>query len=396
MDIKQAIKNLAENYFEEVRLIRRHIHQNPELSYEEYKTSEYISALLDEFGISYKNGIVKTGIIAKVEGKNPGKKIIALRADMDALPVQEQNNISYKSQVDNVMHACGHDVHSSSLLGTIKILDKIRDHFEGTVLFIFQPGEERVPGGAKLMIAEGALDDPKPELIIGQHVMPYMDVGTVGFKEGIYMASSDEIYITVKGKGGHAAMPDQINDTVLIASQIIVSLQQIVSRNTDPTIPTVLSFGKIIANGATNVIPDEVYIEGTFRTMNEVWRGKAHIRIKEIAIGIAESMGAECQVKILNGFPLLRNNIEITKKSVQFAKEFLDDENVIELDIRMTSEDFAYYSLHFPTTFYRLGVKNKNTTAVRALHTSKFDIEEEALKTGMATMAWLAYSFLNE
>ncbi len=396
MDIKQRIKDLSEKYFEEVKKTRRHLHQNPELSFEEFKTSEYITQILDELKIDYKKGIVKTGIIAKVEGENPGKRVIALRADMDALPIQEQNNVTYKSQVDGVMHACGHDVHSSSLIGSLKILNELKEHFEGTILFIFQPGEERAPGGAKRMLAEGALDDPKPGLIIGQHVMPAMNTGTVGFKEGKYMASSDEIYISLKGKGGHAAMPDQVTDTVLIASQIIVSLQQIVSRNADPTIPTVLSFGKVIANGATNVIPYEVNIEGTFRTMDESWRGKAHLRIREIATGIAESMGAECHVKILNGFPLLKNESEVTRKAAQFAKDFLGEENVLDLDIRMTAEDFAFYSQKFPTTFYRLGIKNKNTNAVRALHTSNFDIEEEALKTGMATMAWLAYSFLDE
>ncbi|NOZ45354.1 MAG: amidohydrolase [Chlorobi bacterium] len=396
MDIKQTIKQLSEDYFKEIRSIRRHLHQFPELSFEEYKTSEFIQNKLDELDIKYEKGFVKTGIVARIEGKNPAKKVVALRADMDALPIAEQNNVSYKSKIKNVMHACGHDIHSASLLGTIKILNEIKDSFEGTVLFIFQPGEERVPGGAKLMLAEGALNNPKPGLIIGQHVMPTMNAGTIGFKKGKYMASSDEIYITISGKGGHGAMPEQNTDTVLIASHIIVSLQQIVSRNANPTIPTVLSFGKVIANGATNVMPDVVKIEGTFRTMDETWRRKAHLQIEEIAKSIAKGMGAECDIKILNGFPLLVNNEDITEKSYRFAEELLGSENVIDMDIRMTAEDFAYYSQCFPATFYRLGVKNKNTNFVKALHSSNFDIDEEALKTGMATMAWLAYSFLNE
>jgi len=396
MDIQNSIKELSEKYFEEIRKIRRHLHQNPELSFEEFETSAYIIKQLKEWGISYSDGFIKTGIVAKIEGNNPSKKVVALRADMDALPIQELNNVAYKSLNNNVMHACGHDVHSSSLLGTLKILNELKEYFEGTVLFIFQPGEERVPGGAKLMIAEGALSNPKPDLVIGQHVMPNMDVGTVGFKEGNYMASSDEIYITISGKGGHAAMPHQITDTVLVASHIIVALQQVVSRHAISTTPTVLSFGKVNAPGATNVIPSEVEIEGTFRTMDESWRGKAHMLIKQIAENIATGMGAECFVKIKNGFPMLKNDVETTRKASNYARQLLGNKNVIDMDIRMTAEDFAVYSQHFPATFYRLGVKNKDVNQVRDLHTPTFDIVEEALITGMQTMAWLAFSFLME
>ena len=280
MDFKDQIKELTHKYFDEIVGIRRHIHENPELSFEEYNTSKYICSKLDEYGISYKSGYVKTGIIGKIEGKNPDKKIIALRADMDALPIHESEDHSVKSCNAGVMHACGHDAHSASLLGTAKILSELKDQWEGTILLIFQPGEEKFPGGAKLMMEEGALDNPKPEIIIGQHVLPDMEAGHVGFKEGMYMASGDEVYLTIKGKGGHAAMPHTLNDNVLIAANIIVSLQQIVARMVPANIPTVLSFGRVIADGATNIIPEKVEIAGTLRTMNEEWRAKikAHIR----------------------------------------------------------------------------------------------------------------------
>lgn len=393
---KEHIRKLSDDYFNEIKNIRRDIHQNPELSFQEFETSAYIKAKLSEFGIPFKDGYVKTGIVGKIEGKNPQKKVVALRADIDALPVAEQNDIEYKSRNKGVMHACGHDVHTASLLGTAKILNSINDKFEGTILLIFQPAEEKLPGGAKLFLEEGALDNPKPDIVIGQHVMPGMETGKVGFRPGMYMASTDEVYLTVKGKGGHAAMPDQITNTVLIASHIIVALQQISSRRTQASVPTILSFGRVEANGATNVIPPEVKIEGTFRTMDEKWRKQAHKKIRQIAGSIAKSMGGTCDVKIDEGYPFLINDETITLKGIQYSSEFLGSENVEALDMRMTGEDFAYYSQQFPATFYRLGITDKSKTLTSPLHSPTFNIDENALKTGMATMAWIALSFLLE
>ena len=310
--MKEKIQQLANTYHNEIVDIRRHLHQYPELSFQEKETAKYISAILNKWGISHETGIAGNGVVAVLEGKNPQKKTIALRADMDALPIEEQNDIPYKSKNKGVMHACGHDVHTSSLLGVVKILNELKHELEGTVKFIFQPAEELLPGGAKQMIEEGVLEkEPVPELIIGQHVYPELPVGKVGFRKGAYMASSDEIYITVKGKGGHGAMPEKITNTVLIASKILVELQQIPNNLAPKEIPTVLSFGKVIANGATNIIPNEVYIEGTFRTLNEDWRKQAHQHIKEIANKIALEMKGTVDVNIVNGYPMLHNN-EIT------------------------------------------------------------------------------------
>ncbi|MDY6801048.1 MAG: M20 family metallopeptidase [Bacteroidota bacterium] len=394
MHIEQKIKKLSKKYFSQVVNIRRHLHQYPELSFQEFKTSAYIASLLKKWGIEFVPDIAETGIVATIKGKNPKQKTIALRADIDALPIEEKNNIAYKSKNKGVMHACGHDAHTASLLGVILILNELKDEFEGTIKCIFQPGEELLPGGAKLMIQEGVLKNPEPEIIIGQHVYPELPAGKIGIKSGAYMASSDEIYITVKGKGGHGAMPWQINDTVLITSHIIVALQQITSRLAPAGIPTILSFGKIIANGATNVIPDEVNIEGTFRTMDEKWRTKAHQEIKDITVGVAQSMGANAEINIKTGYPVLINNERVTLKAKEAAKQFLGAKNIVELDYRMTSEDFAYYSQKKPSVFYRLGVADENSNECSSLHSPKFNINEKALETGIGAMAYLAIQFL--
>lgn len=309
---------------------------------------------------------------------------------MDALPIEEKNEVPYKSINIGVMHACGHDVHTSSLLGTAKILSQVTDQFEGTIKLIFQPGEEKFPGGASLMIKAGVLENPAPHNIIGQHVMALIPAGKVGFREGMYMASADEIYITVKGKGGHAAMPDKNVDPILIASHIIVALQQVISRNCDPRIPAVLSFGKIMGMGATNIIPEEVYIEGTFRTLNEEWRAEAKQRIKKMVIGIAESMGATCDIDIKDGYPFLKNAPLLAKRMRAAAVDFLGEENVLDLDLWMAAEDFAYYSQKIDACFYRLGIRNEAKGITSGVHTSTFDIDEAALQTGTGLMAWLA------
>ncbi len=396
MIISEEITKLAGRFYPEVLNCRRHIHKNPELSFQEFKTSAFIKEELTALQIPFKDGFVKTGVVGIIRGKNPGKKVVALRADMDALPVVEENSVDYVSLNKGVMHACGHDVHTACLLGAARIINALKDHFEGTVLLVFQPAEEKLPGGAKLMMEAGALDNPKPDLIIGQHVMPGLEVGKVGFRSGMYMASADEIYLTVKGRGGHAAMPHQLVDTVLVASHIIVALQQIVSRNSHAAIPTVLSFGKVEAPGATNVIPDTVKIEGTFRTMNEEWRREAHEKISRIARSVAEGMGATCEADIHVGYPCVINDSGITERAVSYAKEYLGDGLVENLDMRMTAEDFAYYSQKIPSTFYRLGVSDKEGKLTSPLHSSTFNIDEQALHTGMSTMAYLALNFLKD
>lgn len=388
------IKGLADRFYPEVLNIRRHLHRNPELSFGEYRTSEYIASLLDKVKIPYRSGIAGTGIVGRIDGVHPGKRTIALRAELDALPVREETGKPWASVNEGVMHACGHDVHMACLLGASMILYEIRDSFEGTVLLVFQPGEEKAPGGARLMLDEGALDNPRPDLIIAQHVLPSLPVGSLGFKPGIYMASSDEIYIKVTGKGGHAALPHQTTDVVLIASYIIVALQQIVSRHADASVPTVLSFGKILAPGAVNVIPNHVSIEGTFRTMNEGWRKEALQKMISIVRSISEGMGAGCEINIIPGYPALINNPDATAGIMGHAADYLGKENIHSLDIRMTAEDFAFYSEKCPAVLYRLGVKNEQIMSPAELHTPVFDVDEEAIRTGMGALAYITCASL--
>lgn len=395
-ELADRIKSLAAQYHDDVVTYRRELHANPELAFEEVKTADFIAGKLQSFDIPFKRGIAKTGIVALIEGKNPGKKTIALRADMDALPIRETNDVPYKSKVAGLMHACGHDVHTSSLLGTARILAVLKGEFEGTVKLIFQPSEEKLPGGASVMIEEGVLEKPKPTSIFAQHVFPNLEAGQVGFRPGMYMASADEIRMTVRGKGGHAATPHENVDPVLIASHIIVALQQIVSRNAEPTIQSVLSFGRVIAEGATNVIPNEVYIEGTFRTMNEPWRADAHSKITKMAQEIASSMSGSCEIEIKKGYPCLYNDEELTQRAKNWAIDFLGEENVKDLNIRMTAEDFAYFSQLIPACFYRLGTGNKERGIISPVHTSTFDIDEAALETGMGLMSYLAIRELNQ
>lgn len=395
---KDKIKDLAKRYFDEVVAWRRHLHQYPELSFEEKETGIFIATQLTQLGIDFQHGIAENGVVALIKGKNPDKKIIALRADFDALPITEINDVPYKSKREGIMHACGHDVHTSSLLGVAKILNELKDEFEGTVKLIFQPAEEKLPGGASIMIKEGVLENPKPALIIGQHVHPPMEVGNIGMRPGVYMASTDEIYVTIKGRGGHGAMPQECLDPVAITAQIVVALQQIVSRFADPTTPSVLTFGKINSKGgATNIIPNEVRLEGTFRTMDEEWREKAHKRMRKIAIGIAEGYGAACEFNIIRGYPVLKNDEGITAKLWQYATDYLGQEHVEHLPIRMTAEDFAYYSQEIPACFYRLGTGNQaKGIGKSALHTNTFDIDEDSLLTSIGTMAYIAIAILNE
>jgi amidohydrolase len=387
--LKEKILALASQIHGDVILDRRHLHQNPELSFHEYQTSAFVAAALDKLGIPHQN-MAGTGIVALLTGKKPSEAVIALRADMDALPITEANNVSYISKNSGVMHACGHDVHTSSLLGTAKILSQLKDEFAGTIKFIFQPAEEKLPGGASLMIQDGVLENPKPSAVIGQHVMPLIDCGKVGFRSGKYMASADEIYVTVHGKGGHGAQPHQNIDPVVIASHIIIALQQIVSRFADPKLPTVLSFGKITANGATNVIPNKVELEGTFRTLDEKWRQEAHVKMKKMAEGIAEAMGGSCDFNIMVGYPFLVNEEKLTANVRAYAEEYLGKENVEDLDIWMAAEDFAYYSQVADACFYRLGTRNEERGITSSVHTPTFDVDENSLQISTGLMAYIA------
>lgn len=391
----EKIKSLSAEYAQDVIAIRRHLHQNPELSYQEYETANFVAARLKDIGLEPTVGVADTGITAVIEGINPKKNVVALRGDMDALPILEENDVPYKSKNEGVMHACGHDVHTSSLLGTARILNSLKTEFEGTVKLIFQPGEEKNPGGASLMIKAGALQNPAPRSIFGQHVMPLIPVGKVGFRAGMYMASADEIYLTIKGKGGHGAIPELLTDTVLITSHIIVALQQIISRNADPKKPTVLSFGKVEAKGATNIIPNEVKVAGTFRAMDEEWRAKAHGLITEMAQSIAKGMGAQCDVHISKGYPYLKNDPELTSRARKLAIDYLGEDNVVDLDLWMGAEDFSYYSQEMPACFYRLGTRNEAKGITSYVHTPTFDIDEEALEIGMGMMAWQAINELS-
>ncbi|TNE67875.1 MAG: amidohydrolase [Bacteroidetes bacterium] len=389
--MKKEIQQLARQFLADVTSYRRHLHMYPELSFQEKQTGNFITGLLSEWGVEHTTGWAGHGVVALVRGQQPGEQVAALRADMDALPILEANEVPYKSKHDGIMHACGHDVHSAALLGAVRILHSLRAHFSGTVKCIFQPGEERLPGGASIMIREGVLDHPKPASIFAQHVHPPLEAGKVGFRPGMYMASADEIYVTVTGKGGHGAMPHQCIDPVAISAQMIVSLQQLISRYSDPAIPSVLTFGKIWSEGgATNVIPNEVKLEGTFRTMNETWRMEAHQRMKEIAEALAQSMGGTCTFDIHKGYPVLVNDEALTQRARTRAEEYLGTENVVELPIRLTAEDFAYFSGELPACFYRLGTGNPNKGITASVHTNRFDIDESALETGMGLMAWLA------
>ncbi|WP_026063064.1 M20 metallopeptidase family protein [Pedobacter arcticus] len=383
------IKHLAKEIHADVITNRRHLHANPELSFEEFKTAAFVKAELDRLGIPYED-IANTGVVGILQGTKASEKVIALRADMDALPITEANEVAYKSKNIGVMHACGHDVHTSSLLGTARILSQLKDDFGGTIKLMFQPGEERLPGGANLMIQEGVLENPKPTAVMGQHVMPLIEAGKVGLRSGKYMASTDELYVTIKGKGGHGAQPQQNIDPVVIMAQIITALQTIVSRYADPRSPSVLSFGKVIANGATNVIPNEVYMEGTFRTLNEKWRAEAHVKMKKMAESIAEGMGGTCDFNIQKGYPFLVNEEKLTARVKEAAIDYLGEENVLDLDIWMAAEDFAYFSQASDACFYRLGTRNEARGITSSVHTPTFDIEENSLGLSTGLMAYLA------
>lgn len=387
----ERIKKLAKDYAEEFIKVRHHIHSNPELSYQEFETSKFIQSKLAEYNILF-HVMATTGVVGLIEGKNPSKKTVALRADIDALPIKEENDLDYRSKNPGIMHACGHDVHTTCLLGAAKILSELKENWEGTVKLIFQPGEEKNPGGASLMIKEGVLENPVPQNIFALHVHPGLEVGKFSFRGGMVMASADEIYITIKGKGGHAAAPQYTSDTILIASYLVISLQQIISRNNDPFNPSVLSITSIKGGNTTNVIPSEVKLMGTFRAMNEQWRIKAHELIINQTNELVRAMGADVEIKIDVGYPFVLNDENLSSTAKQNAIKYAGINNVEETELRMGAEDFAYYSHQIPACFFRLGAGNKEKGITSGVHTPTFNIDERAIEQGMGMMAWLAVS----
>jgi amidohydrolase len=387
----EIIKQKAEQYFVEVQAIRHHIHANPELSFHENRTAAFVADKLTKWGIKHQTGVAGTGIVALIEGKDPGSRCVALRSDLDALPILEDNDVPYKSQNNGVMHACGHDVHTSCLLGAARILSDTRNQWSGTVKLIFQPGEEMHPGGASIMISEGVLENPKPDAIFALHVYPHLPVGTVGFRAGQYMASADEVYITIEGKGGHAALPHQTVDPIAISALVITGLQQVISRKGNPLIPSVLTFGKIAGGFATNVIPDKVELLGTFRTMNEKWRYEAHQYIKDFTEQTCAAYGAKAIVEIPAGYPSLFNDPALTAQAQDWARAYMGEANVKDLDMRMAGEDFSFYTHHVPGCFFRIGTSSADGMQFTApVHNAHFNIDEDALKVGMGMMAWCA------
>lgn len=386
--LKEKIKHLARQYAPDLIAIRRHLHAHPELSYQEFETSKYVQGRLKETGIPY-TVMAGTGVVGLLKGRNPDSRVIALRADMDALPIVEENDVPYKSRNAGVMHACGHDVHTTVLLGAARVLHELREEWEGTVKLIFQPGEEKNPGGASLMIGEGVLRDPAPQAIFGLHVHPGLETGKLSFRGGMVMASADELYITIRGKGGHAAAPHLTVDTILVASHLVVALQQIISRNRNPLSPSVLSITSVQGGHTTNVIPSEVRLMGTFRAMDEEWRFRAHELIRRQATELVHSMGAEIELHIDVGYPMVYNNEALDKVARAEAREFMGADRVLETEVRMGAEDFGYYTQLIPGCFYRLGVMNVEKGITAGVHTPRFNIDESAIETGVGMMAWL-------
>jgi len=389
--LRDQIRQLAKQYSSDFIAVRRHLHAHPELSYQEFNTSAFVQQQLAGMGIPFEV-MATTGVVGLIKGNNPGKRTIALRADMDALPIKEENQVDYKSQNDGVMHACGHDVHTTVLLGAAKILNELKDKWEGTVKLVFQPGEERNPGGASIMIKEGVLDNPRPQAIFGLHVHPGLPIGHLSFRGGKVMASADELYITIRSKGGHAAAPHLTADTILIASNLIVALQQIISRNRNPHNPSVLSITSFQGGYTTNVIPSEVKLMGTFRAMDEEWRFKAHELIRRLSTELVHSMGAEIDLHIDVGYPTVYNHEALNGRTRGLAETFMGNEKVETTELRMGAEDFGYYSQLIPGCFYRLGVMNEAKGITSGVHTPTFNIDEDAIEIGMGMMAFIGSS----
>lgn len=382
----ETIKALAAKHFQRVIEIRRHVHANPELSWQEVNTSAFVANELRNLGFEVHTGIAKHGVVALLKGNKPDSRCLALRADMDALPIVEANEVPYKSCKKGVMHACGHDVHTANLLGAAMILAELKDEVNGTIKFIFQPSEEKVPSGAEAMIKEGVLTNPKVQGIIGLHVSPELEAGTFGFCPGRFMASSDELYLTITGKGGHAAQKDKLINPLLVSAHLLLALEQLNEGDNS----FVLSFGHIEGKGATNIVPDQVEIAGTLRCFDEYFRATMLQKIRETVTAVGIRHNASCELKVLSGYPVLLNNEVFTEKAQLAAKDFMGDAAVLELPKRMGSEDFAYYTHQVPGCFYRLGVGNAAKGITSGLHTPTFNVDESALQHSIGLMAWLA------
>ena len=386
--MKEKILELSDLFFDEIVSIRRYMHMHPELSFQEFETSNYIKSILKSWDINFLDGYANTGILVNLEGKEPSSRVIALRADFDALPILEENDVEYKSKNEGIMHACGHDAHTASMLGALKILHTTKDHWRGTIKFIFQPAEERLPGGAKQMIEEGVLENPNVQHVIAQHVLPELEVGKVGFRCGTYMASTDELYVTISGKGGHAAIPSSYNNPIIASSELVLDLNQFFNDKAD----AIFAIGYIDGTGSTNIIPNEVNLMGTFRALDESFRLESHNHMNRLVDQVAKKYNIKIDLNIKKGYPALNNDIQFTLNQMNKAKEFLGEKNVIDLPIRMTAEDFSYFANAVPSCFYRLGTGNKDKGLIHGLHTSKFNIDEDSLKIGMGLMAFLAIS----
>ncbi len=388
-----AFLDLARKHQDRLVELRRTIHANPELAFEEHETSALARGVLDELGIATAS-IARTGVIGTLEGGAAGG-CVALRADMDALPIHEETGLPFASKKPGLMHACGHDAHTTMALGAAMILAEIREAIPGTVRFLMQPSEELIPGGAPSMIAEGALEGPSVEAIFGQHVLPLRPAGELGFLSGAMMASADEIYITVRGKSGHGAIPQNAIDPITAAAEVITSLQKIVSRNLNPFNEGVVSITMIQGGYTTNVIPDDVKMMGTMRAMDPEWREYAHRRIEEIVDGVCRANGAEYDLEIRKGYPALRNDPAMTEFAQTGAGELIGKDHVFTADPLMAAEDFAYYLEKVPGTFWWIGAGTPEQGCVAGLHNSRFTIDEAILPTGAAMLAWAAWRFLN-
>lgn len=398
--MRQLIKSKCDAYFDEVVAIRRQLHQHPELSFCEKETAELVKRCLASKNIEFQSEIAGTGIVATIKGESSSAgdisaspemtgKVIALRADMDALPIQETTDLPFRSVNEGVMHACGHDAHTAMLLGVAFILNDLRDRFAGMVKLIFQPGEEKLPGGASLMIKAGVLD--KVDMIIGQHVYPDLPCGSAGFHAGPFMASSDEVNITVKGRGGHAAKPAERDNTVLAAAKIVSKLSELYPEKGSGVL---LAFGSFIADGTYNVMPAEVKLKGTMRTYDENKRKAMKDNILKVSKETADELGCSAEVLVEQGYPSLTNDPALTEKCIALAKECLGERNVTDVPMMMTTEDFAYYSQKIPACFYRLGTSNSEKGIKAKQHTSIFNIDENAMKIGMETMTYLTINLL--
>jgi hippurate hydrolase len=386
-------KQLLENQLPDFIAIREHLHANPELSFQEFKTAKFVSNKLTECGIEHQSGIAGTGILGIIKGKKPESRVIALRADMDALPILEENEVDYKSKNQGVMHACGHDVHTTCLLGTAKLLQETKENWEGTIKLIFQPGEEKSPGGASLLIKEGVLENPKPQAIFALHVYPNLPSGAIGMREGQYMASCDEIHITIRGKGGHAALPHQTIDPIVIAAQVILSLQTLISRrHNNAASPSVLSFGKIEGGQVGNVIPNEVKLAGTLRCMDEAWRGEAKEIIKKQVKEMAQAMGGDAAISMPPGYPFLTNDPKTTQRARAVLKNAFGENAIYTLNKRMTAEDFSFYTHEIPGCFMRLGTSYKGKFE-HPVHHPQFDIHQDSIQVGIKMLYEIATKF---